>query len=326
MSLDVGILKELTGDLTERLNRLGIMYRLFGRGKTADSINHKIQANPGKYNSGKKIQDGIGLRIVFYFLEDVRFFSNWIKTPAAAFDKCIDESDSEQELEKKLRAIKDKDLKLQSHEVFQPQRLNYVFRMREKHSAEYRLSLEEMRREFKNPGYTDLIDDTYEVQFRSVLSEGWHEVEHDLRYKCREAWETHVAESRALNGIYAALETNERAMIQLFDHLAYSNYCEGDWQSMIRNHFRLRMDPYQPLSSSIVKMFDADTREAKNILKVQRHELQEAIAKVKGKYRITMDNIVFLANRISRNPSSSILDIEPELLVSKLNESLPILE
>ncbi|MBK7959276.1 MAG: hypothetical protein IPK03_14995 [Bacteroidetes bacterium] len=28
-----------------------------------------------------------------------------------------------------------------------------------------------------------LVDSTFEVQLRTILSEGWHEIDHDLRYK-----------------------------------------------------------------------------------------------------------------------------------------------
>lgn len=34
-----------------------------------------------------------------------------------------------------------------------------------------------------NPMLSDYIDDTFEVQVRTNSFEGWHEIEHDLRYK-----------------------------------------------------------------------------------------------------------------------------------------------
>jgi ppGpp synthetase/RelA/SpoT-type nucleotidyltranferase len=39
-----------------------------------------------------------------------------------------------------------------------------------------------------NPQY-DLVDNTFEIQFRTTLSEGWHEVDHLMRYKCKPDWE-----------------------------------------------------------------------------------------------------------------------------------------
>ena len=44
---------------------------------------------------------------------------------------------------------------------------------------------EELQKELSNVDINEfdaaLIDNTYEIQLRTVLSEGWHEVEHDLR-------------------------------------------------------------------------------------------------------------------------------------------------
>jgi ppGpp synthetase/RelA/SpoT-type nucleotidyltranferase len=65
------------------------------------------------------------------------------------------------------------------------------------------------------------LDLTFEVQLRSILSEGWHEVEHDLRYKAKENWNGHDDLSRVLNGIVATLETSEWNMGRVFEELAY---------------------------------------------------------------------------------------------------------
>lgn len=46
-----------------------------------------------------------------------------------------------------------------------------------------------------------LTDATYEIQFRTTLSEGWHEIDHALRYKCKTDWDKHEDEERAFNGI-----------------------------------------------------------------------------------------------------------------------------
>lgn len=83
---------------------------------------------------------------------------------------------------------------------------------------------QDMKAAIKETGYEDLIDNTYEVQIRTILSEGWHEVEHDLRYKCKEEWNEFKEESRLLNGIYATLESSEWSMLTLFDRLSYSQY------------------------------------------------------------------------------------------------------
>lgn len=64
--------------------------------------------------------------------------------------------------------------------VFMPTRLNLIFRMDDFCSRELVNVLKDI-----DGIDSSLIDCTYEIQLRTVLSEGWHEVEHDLRYKCR---------------------------------------------------------------------------------------------------------------------------------------------
>ena len=60
MEIGIQIVSEIRQELETILDRCGIMYRLFARGKSKDSIEHKINAVPGKYTpTGKKIQDGI---------------------------------------------------------------------------------------------------------------------------------------------------------------------------------------------------------------------------------------------------------------------------
>lgn len=58
MEIGIQIVAEIRQELETILDRCGIMYRLFARGKSIDSIEHKIISSPGKYTpSGKKIQD-----------------------------------------------------------------------------------------------------------------------------------------------------------------------------------------------------------------------------------------------------------------------------
>ena len=50
-------------------------------------------------------------------------------------------------------------------------------------------------------GFKGRIEPTFKIQIRTVFSEGWHEVEHDLRYKCKDDWEGCELYSHTLNGI-----------------------------------------------------------------------------------------------------------------------------
>ena len=78
---------------------------------------------------------------------------------------------------------------------------------------------------------------TFEVQIRTTFSEGWHEVDHEVRYKHKEAWEQHYEFSRELNGIYATLEVCDRSMVNLLERLAYRNYKNMEIEAMVRHKF-----------------------------------------------------------------------------------------
>ena len=231
------------------LRQAGIYYRIFARQKTIGSIRKKLAEKREEYMSqGKKMQDFVGIRIIFYFQDDVNIFHSKLKE-VEGYDP-TNESNTNTDIEK-ITALRGQieqydDLKPLSmmfplhDKVFMPQRLNVVMQMPrnvERYmESELPVELEE--------GDVNLIDKTYEVQLRTVLSEGWHEVEHDLRYKSRKEnwWKSCRDESRQLNGIYATLESSESALLQLIEGLAYKNYKSGEWDAMVRNHFRLRFN------------------------------------------------------------------------------------
>lgn len=178
-------------DLSVRLRQSGIMHRLFIRVKTLQSIEQKLKAKGNAYSpDGKRLQDLIGLRIVLYFPEDVDIIAFHL-SGGEIVKEVVDELDAT---------------------TFRPQRLNLTLRLPESKREAFRAAL---------PAHcAALIDDTYEIQIRTVFSEGWHEVEHDLRYKCRSDWEGCSTYSRKLNGILATLETAEWSMQALFRKMA----------------------------------------------------------------------------------------------------------
>lgn len=201
------IINNIRAEVEKPLQRSGIYYRLFARQKSDDSIRKKMSDKVGVYKAdGKKMQDLIGLRVIVYFREDVELLHEYFKKH---FPGYIETSDTKEDIAKaeaqmsELGVLRDK--------VFMPTRLNLVIRMDEYCSK----NLQDVF--YGEDIDTSLIDNTYELQLRSVLSEGWHEVEHDLRYKTRgdEWWKKCETESRMLNGIYATLETSERAMEQV---------------------------------------------------------------------------------------------------------------
>lgn len=321
MEIKTSILQEIKEELNEALQRAGIMYRLFARGKDSDSFYHKINSKPKDYYSkqGKRIQDILGLRIIFYFREDVNVFCEFLKN-GGLNDKFDSISDSEEDFYKKYS--KKDDVKYE--EWFCPQRLNLVFKMEQSRADRFFDDIKNCG--LLNPNDVDIIDSTYEIQLRSVLSEGWHEVEHDLRYKCQNdpMWEYCREESRALNGVFAALETNERAMELLFQQVAYKNYKNKNWESMIRNHFRVKLNPSESVNPNIkVYLDDSSNRIAKSILSFPRSELQKILMSMSSRYPISYDNIIYLINRLSKeNSLPEIVNLEPHIIKNKLDKYL----
>lgn len=114
-----------------------------------------MQIKGDNYRSGKSlIQDMIGIRIVLYFQDDVDALA-FFYSCGEVVSSSIDEFDTS---------------------TFRPQRLNLTCNLPTELIDDFRKSLPEE--------FAPYIDNTYEMQIRTVFSEGWHEVEHDLRYKC----------------------------------------------------------------------------------------------------------------------------------------------
>lgn len=303
--------KRIVEQLKEHLNHSGVFYRIFSRSKSVQSIKNKLEKKKDKYSTnGSKMQDLIGIRIVFYFLDDIHVFADYLRKR----DFYVDESNSERDLAK--TDIKDIDL---VNTVFMPTRLNFVCRIPEK-------LIEDLQQQLLQVTEFDarLIDMTYEVQLRSVLSEGWHEVEHDLRYKCKDEpwWSYCKEESRFLNGIFATLETSERSMKELFSNIAYKNYKNKDWAAMMRNHFCLRfidseLDPW------LVDLFNKSIDVAKAYYRLDRSVLIKVLCQSPITLKLKMMNVIFLINRMM-NISDEITAKESLVMKDMLDKVLNI--
>lgn len=292
------IVNDIKKEVEERFGRLGLYYRVFARGKTSASIKHKLSMK--QYGKDKKIQDIIGIRIVLYFLDDVKVVYDILK----ASPNYLSESNSEKDI-KQL----DNETKLSigglSDKLFMPQRLNLVFKMNKTQTESLNMALEE----YEN---NHLIDNTYEVQIRTIFSEGWHEVEHDIRYKCNKdaMWDYCTEESRTLNGMYASLETTEYAMRSLFDSIAYKNFKHNDWSAMLRNKMCIRFED-DALSAAVCNSLATnDCILGKEIYKFKRSSLFILLKKLPSKLPRKMDNIVFLINRATLN-REDVVALEP---------------
>ncbi len=258
--------KDVVRAITDTLDKIGIMYRIFSRAKDIRSLEKKIHSKPKYLEGTSKIQDMIGIRIVLYFPDDIQLVH---KAMSATYTE-----------RQKDASIDDLD-----DNTFKPVRYNLVYELPEE--LEYDLEFD----------YSQCIDDTFELQIRTVLSEGWHEVEHDLRYKYQDDWNESAIESRKLNGVYAALETNEWTMIRILEEVAYKHYKQRNWESMLRQKLRLRIHDFE-LGEDLKRLFDNDVDLAKKFFRVDREELISQLYSKGFSYPLNIKNLVWFANAI----------------------------
>jgi ppGpp synthetase/RelA/SpoT-type nucleotidyltranferase len=260
------ILAEITEKVVQKLDSAGLFNRVFSRIKDFKSIERKISYKQELYDSGlKKMQDVFGVRITLYFFDDEDIAIKLIKD---TFKEVLE-----------ARSVDNVD-----KDRFGPQRCNLVFRIDEDLIRKSYL--------FDNKN----IDSTFEVQFRTVFSEGWHEVEHDLRYKCKESWHDEGMLSRQLNGQLATLETCNWAIVKIFDELAYKKYKLRDWVSFFRNVLRIRFED-DCFSERILDFFNGKPIFAKNFFKIERERLIVSLTQLTTRLPLKMDNVLFIMNR-----------------------------
>jgi ppGpp synthetase/RelA/SpoT-type nucleotidyltranferase len=275
----------LTSGISESLSRSGIMFRIFSRVKEESSCRHKLEK---KYADTKsKIQDLIGIRIVAYFQDDVDVLALYYSV-GDVVKKAIDEFDTS---------------------TFRPQRLNITNRIPAEMMDEFVAALPE--------AFRDRIDATYEIQIRTVFSEGWHEVEHDLRYKCKEDWEGCETYSRALNGVIATLETAEWNMQAIFAEMSRHNFIHSDYTAMLRNKFHLKFKPGR-LSESLVSYLNDHRHLAEAALNADRLIVVYTLLTHTSAFTLTYDNLLFLINRIEM--------MDPELMAMEPAETKQMLD
>ena len=257
----------ILNDLSRRMTQSGIMFRIFGRAKSVRSLEHKMQIKGDKYRAGAKIQDMIGVRIVLYFSEDVEAMEIFLCN-----DDLVD------------RSVDNLDVS-----TFRPQRLNLVKKIPEKYLKDFHAALPKE--------YAPYLDDTYEIQIRTVFSEGWHEVEHDLRYKCEEDWEGCDFFSRQLNGVIATLETAQWSMGAIFHEMAQKNLVNGNYHAMLRNKLLLRFAD-DDLSEPLKAYLDTHEDIARQLYQTDRMVFLMALLNHENPIPLLYDNAVFLINRI----------------------------
>lgn len=282
--------KKLKDKLVIELGRTGLLFRLFSRVKEDGSITEKFaRKNYSLEQGGSLMQDLIGFRITTYFTDDLKI----------VVDLC-------QKLFEKVELVYDEP----DAEVFKPLRKNMICRMPNEIKGIYQ--------EIKNGNSNfDFIDCTFEIQFRTTLSEGWHEVDHLMRYKCKPDWENLTEESRMLNGIYATLETNDQTLRALFDDISYKHYKARKWEAMLRNKLRLRFY-FQELDMKIVRRLNEDPEIGKRVFRLNRNKVITDYINSPLTFPTTFDNWIYFINYVfvkddvirSLTPSFLIQDFE----------------
>ncbi len=266
------ILDSIIEQMEADLMRCGFMYHIFGRAKSERSIKEKMEKKcEGYRHDGKKMQDLLALRITLYFSDDVEILHQYLMKHPFFLDETIDSDDDR---------------------TFCPKRLNMVIRVPENWQRDLQ---DYYQRTY--PEWADLMDTTCEIQIRTILSEGWHEVEHDLRYKCQEDWAEFKDESRLLNGIFATLESSEWSMLTLFDKMAYSFYKKRIWTNMLRNKMRLRFYD-KGLSEDVDRYLTEHPTVGKSLYKVRRKKVMDFVLNNDFQFPLKYDTVMHLLNRV----------------------------
>lgn len=257
---------DLKNVVEERLQQCGLYYRVFSRIKTASSLEHKYQIK--SYNSEKKIQDLVGLRIDLYFEDDLLICQDLMQRTFDLIGWVSSESNEEE---------------------FKATKINGVFRL-----PEY------LKSRISSETWDMGIDDTFEIQLKTMFFEGWHEIEHDMRYKQENVWENRVSFSRYFNSILATLELCDKSMVTLFEDMGHSFYKEGLWAEMIRAHFRLKMGDqqlYPDVKEFLNRDYKANTDNiAKRLFKCSRARLIEQLSRRSNRIPINPNTIIALLN------------------------------
>lgn len=276
--------------IIERLDKAGLLYRIFSRAKPEKSLLEKIErkkkeSKPYSKN-GKKLQDIIGVRIVTYFQDDINLVKEILSDTLKFIDEEIDVHDLT---------------------VFKPKRTNIICKL----DAENSRTFKEIQSTYRSE-ILELVDSTIELQLRTVLSEGWHEIDHSLRYKCKSEWEDHVEKERMLNGIYASLEVNDIALKSLFKELSYQHFKSKNWEAMFRNKFRLKFGG-SDIKPELRLIFDNNTLISKEFLKIDRDKIIGALAKTIVAVPVNFNNLIFFINSYWIK-DSRIAEITPEFI------------
>ncbi len=277
------IIKELENEIKNYLDKCGLFYKVFSRIKTADSIVEKLMEREKRGVAEYKMQDFIGIRIVLYFKDDIKLCEKIIKQHFSVLNISRDNEEPD---------------------IFRAQRINYVCDL----PLNIKSQIEDKIWDYK-------IDTSFEIQIRTIFSEGWHEIDHDFRYKCKDDWQEFEDDSRTLNGILATLENCDWAISSLFSQVAYKHYKNEQWIPMLKNVFRIRIANYEQMEAILV-YFNSHKDVAKQFYRIDREEFLVWLSDIKNRIPLSLKNIVYLVN---------VQQIHDEYITSLIPERLKVL-
>lgn len=278
----------LLNTLVTKLNNAGIYFNSTSRIKSESSLLHKLET--GKYSmqeGGRKIQDIIGIRINLFYLEDMDIC-----------EKILEET-----------FLLDNWSKTKNEEnKFEAQKCNGVFRIPSKYLRNIPASV-----------WNKPFDQTFEVQLRTVLFEGWHEIEHEMRYKYKlgsdsketDLWTGYEDLSRVMNSIIANLELCDWSIMQIFNSIHDSQYKEKNWENAIRSKYRLRITQ-DPLKPELREYLDNNPDIVAQFHTVSKRELVDILLNKKYHKELTPDRVIYLINKeiVHNEYISRLLDKE----------------
>lgn len=271
----ITIERELKEQIEQKLSRIGMYFHIFVRVKNSYSLYRKLISKDKEYREKKKkLQDLIGVRIVLYYVDDIPVCRKIIES---------------------LFHIREEDSAIDTPKIdeFRPIRLNLVCDIPDGEEDYIKRMPDELWRDY-------LIDKTFEVQIRTIFSEGWHEVDHDIRYKHKQEWENpnYYDFNRKLNGINATLEVCDNTIISILESLAYQCYKEGKIIEMFRYKLRIRMEN-EEIKQELRTLLEGDKELLKKFYRLERDELLQILSdSIFVGIPCTLSNIIYICNAL----------------------------
>lgn len=264
--------------LIAKLEKAGIYHRSYSRVKSEGSLEGKLAT--GKYdNEGKKIQDLLGIRINLFFYEDINIC-----------EQIINDTFKVDNWSKSKRADNN----------FEAQKRNCVCLLPSKYVKRVSEDI-----------WLRAIDKTFEIQLRTLLFEGWHEIEHDMRYKNKygraekstldnasREFDTDAKNklSRVMNSIIANLELCDWSMVEVYNQLAREQFMHKQWERALLSRYRLIIEQSE-LNEQVKRYFDDNFDIAKSFFDVDKQELVMALLSEKGSHDLTQNRLVYVINK-----------------------------